>query len=816
MIARARRPAEANASEPTRRGGERERESVNNSLWQALALRGSGPGPIQRACAACEEQEDPAVQRMPESQGADAQGALWNVSEAVAGQGRPLPSAIREPMSERVGFPLDHVRVHTGSTAADSAAALRARAYTVGSNIVFGAGNYQPSTRAGQRLIAHEVAHTLQQRSGRVSMKRGEVSSPRDPLEAEADQFAAAMVDGGSMPPRFASASPPPANGENASPDGASRLSDAPIQRDGEEDARRPSRFDEAIDTIRSTARWVPGLQQLVASIDIIRAAYDLYQRRDEIFRQIVDGMDEYIQRIPGEAQRLAQEHAATLGPEAADAFMCIFGEMGAFLESLAENWRDVAESILRDMLIVPLLARAIPTIIENVEGIADDIGSGEFGSAVDRAVNIMTEVNSIAGVLFLWYALVLTVFGTTVGTVEPGGGNAAGAAAGVTISEILGVVLLSSVVTTELTRVVRGLQLMSEHWDDINERRAACREVAEGIFGLALTAVLFFIGPYVQRFARAIITRARAFAAEVAAGADAGLRRLATPPALAAGPNGQVMPFSRGTPEPLRPVVEPVGPARPRVPRGSNPRPVAPGEAPVQAPAPSPSPAASPTPAPTPGTRTAGALGTDPLRRVDGEEDEDGDSTPCDAMGLRQEYPRPPSYRLMSDDYTVTMRPRASPNYTYKKPISITARVRRGSGGDSSGVTRSIMQGSTRRVEDASGQFVCRKVGVNSNETVGHIIGRYFRGQANDQGLAMGNIFPQEANSNGTVYNAIEQRIQALIGNRTACMRLTFFYGDADYPVRPVGFRVEYWVEIDTNGNHEHGDQQVANPHPA
>ena len=569
------------------------------------------------------------------------------------------------------------------------------------------------------------------------------------------------------------------------------------------------SQFDDAIDLIRTTASWVPGLQPLVAAIDIIRTTYDLYQRREEIFRQIVDGIDEYIQQIPAEARRLAEEHAASMGSQAAEAFMCVFNEMAAFLESLAENWREVIESILTDMLIVPLLERAIPTVIDNVIGIADDIESGEFGSAVDRVVNIMTEVNALAGVLFLWYALALTILGTTVGTVEPGAGNAAGAAAGLTISEVLGIVLLSSVVTTEATRVARGIQLMAEHWENDSELRAACREVAEGIFGLAVTAILFFIGPYVQRFARAIITRARAFVAEAAAA----FRQLARPP-VAVGPSGQTMPFSRGTPEPIRPPTRAPRPGLAEPPPGTTPG-TTPGNQPVPTPgrSTSPTPPTSPAPEVVPGSQAAGAIAADPRRRV--EEEEEGESTPCDALGLRQEYPRPPSYLLQSEDYTVVMRPRNSPQYIYKKPLSITARVRRGQGGDSSALTRAIMQGRTRRIEDAAGRLVCRRIGVNSNETVGHIIGRYFRGKANDEGLAKGNIFPQEQNSNDTVYNAIEQQIQTLMGNRTACLRLTFEYGDGDYPVRPVSFRVEYWVEIDRRGNHQHGDEQVLNPRP-
>jgi hypothetical protein len=60
------------------------------------------------------------------------------------------------------------VRIHTDRTAAASAAAMQARAYTVGSNIVFGAGEYRPQTSEGRRLIAHELTHVVQQGSASV------------------------------------------------------------------------------------------------------------------------------------------------------------------------------------------------------------------------------------------------------------------------------------------------------------------------------------------------------------------------------------------------------------------------------------------------------------------------------------------------------------------------------------------------------------------------------------------------------------------------------------------------------------------------
>jgi outer membrane protein OmpA-like peptidoglycan-associated protein len=79
--------------------------------------------------------------------------------------GAPLPPFVRAQFEQRLGADLRDVRVHTGGEAADLATAVNARAFTVGRSIAFGSGQYSPSTTAGQRLLAHELVHVLQQAS---------------------------------------------------------------------------------------------------------------------------------------------------------------------------------------------------------------------------------------------------------------------------------------------------------------------------------------------------------------------------------------------------------------------------------------------------------------------------------------------------------------------------------------------------------------------------------------------------------------------------------------------------------------------------
>lgn len=84
---------------------------------------------------------------------------------ALRGGGEPLSPGAREFFEPRFGRDFGHVRVHADARAAQSALSLNARAYTIGSDIVFGAGQFAPATQGGRRLLAHELTHTIQQRS---------------------------------------------------------------------------------------------------------------------------------------------------------------------------------------------------------------------------------------------------------------------------------------------------------------------------------------------------------------------------------------------------------------------------------------------------------------------------------------------------------------------------------------------------------------------------------------------------------------------------------------------------------------------------
>jgi hypothetical protein len=114
------------------------------------------------------------------------------------GGGEPLDDATRGRMESALGADFSDVRIHRDGAAAESASAVSAHAYTVGNDVVFGSGRYDPATPTGQRTLAHELTHVVQQRAGPVEGSPApggiKLSDPSDRFEQAAEQRAEEVV----------------------------------------------------------------------------------------------------------------------------------------------------------------------------------------------------------------------------------------------------------------------------------------------------------------------------------------------------------------------------------------------------------------------------------------------------------------------------------------------------------------------------------------------------------------------------------------------------------------------------------------------
>jgi hypothetical protein len=156
--------------------------------------RAQSPSPLTRVATAMGNRGFArTIARMRDGEGILPGGVVHpDVETAIAaahGGGRSLQSGLTRGVGAAMGDSLSDVRVHTDDGAAALARSVSARAFTVGSDIFFGPGEYQPGSPAGRELLNHELVHVAQQRGASRSGSLT-VSQPGDALEREADHVA--------------------------------------------------------------------------------------------------------------------------------------------------------------------------------------------------------------------------------------------------------------------------------------------------------------------------------------------------------------------------------------------------------------------------------------------------------------------------------------------------------------------------------------------------------------------------------------------------------------------------------------------------
>jgi len=169
-------------------------------------------GGIQRVCSSCKEDEEE-LQRQPLEEEdeeeimlkTDREGAATNVSTGAAvdnlaslgESGQSLSEVDNSFFSQRFGYDLSRVRVHTGSTASKDSQSINAKAFTYKNHIVFGDEQYRPATNSGRRLIAHELTHVIQQSSSSPAGIQREAGQKGDCAGHEEDliSFAGFLAD---------------------------------------------------------------------------------------------------------------------------------------------------------------------------------------------------------------------------------------------------------------------------------------------------------------------------------------------------------------------------------------------------------------------------------------------------------------------------------------------------------------------------------------------------------------------------------------------------------------------------------------------
>jgi hypothetical protein len=167
------------------------------------------------SCAECGGKRPALRRRRANDAESSATEVPASVNNTLQSSGSPLDSSTRSFFESRFGHDFSRVRVHSDTAAQRSARDVSAQAYTVGSDIVFGAGRLRPDTHEGRLLLAHELTHVVQQSSaeplvrphvatkvapGSAAGVRASGAAPAEAQEAEADRVAECVVRGSAVP----------------------------------------------------------------------------------------------------------------------------------------------------------------------------------------------------------------------------------------------------------------------------------------------------------------------------------------------------------------------------------------------------------------------------------------------------------------------------------------------------------------------------------------------------------------------------------------------------------------------------------------
>jgi len=175
--------------------------AASPKLLQRKSTSGWSPG-LRGECTECSSER---LKRQPRAANQHETSSVPPiVHEVLRAPGWPLAPSARAFMEPRFGHDFSQVRVHTDAKAAESARAVHALAYTVGRDVVFGTGRYSPGATAGRSLLAHELAHVVQQSQG-----------PGPEAEPRAEAAAERVVRGELVTPEMVGGAPPGLHAQN-------------------------------------------------------------------------------------------------------------------------------------------------------------------------------------------------------------------------------------------------------------------------------------------------------------------------------------------------------------------------------------------------------------------------------------------------------------------------------------------------------------------------------------------------------------------------------------------------------------------------
>ncbi len=429
-------------------------------------------------------------------------------------------------VSNEKKYDFGDVRIHTDTRAAESAQAIDALAYTVGRNVVFGEGQYAPTTAEGQRLIAHELTHVTQQteivdsleiqrqtRPG-TDVAAGEPSTASSILSPFSDFGAALQV----VCRVLASVLRTTERAVVTIAEVAGRAAATAVETEVREEI---AELLEPIVRILQhplirivapvIARQIPAIQQAVR---ILLVVYRLYREAATILRAIRTALAAMIHESIRVARIIARAFvtaaAASVGGRIGRHIRGVWRHLEPKLAYLAENWWDVIMNVVGSLIWpFPHLAGEYRRAIEQEYHALRHLCNLEWSEAGAAFLRLWRSANNILGLLYGWFTIASVLTGGLIGTIVGGPpGFFAGAGVGFEAAEYVGLGLLASFVVAETINI--GAAAYDLYQGPVTEERSELdyEQIANSSVALGITGAMVALGALAARIARALIER--------------------------------------------------------------------------------------------------------------------------------------------------------------------------------------------------------------------------------------------------------------------------------------------------------------------
>lgn len=281
-----------------------------------------------------------------------------SVHDVLHEQGQSLDSETRAFMEPRFGHDFSQVRIHTDDQAAESARAVNAQAYTVGSDVVFGQGQYTPETQEGRGLLAHELTHVVQQR-GTTDESSLAVGPVNDSAEQEADKISSSITANASPEAAshgFEASAAPTATGIAARPGASALIQRKPTAEQRLADLEKREEATEERLANMENHQKAQDLHQKAVDLDMLwQAKFDQqFSKYHEAVDRISAGLQAATKGFQEAQNAQAEFEAAVMGVFKAAltiagglewAFVPGLGKLGAGAKATAEEIKESTET---------------------------------------------------------------------------------------------------------------------------------------------------------------------------------------------------------------------------------------------------------------------------------------------------------------------------------------------------------------------------------------------------------------------------------------------------------------------------------------